>query len=154
MLKLNVRSWLIGKDPDVGKDWGQEEKGTTEGETTQRTWIWANSRRWWRTGKPGVLPSCRHDWATEQELFSDSLLLHPAGERGLSYSVSMLNSQACKVLNLERVTQLIPTQLWAPSWLWHAGFKFTLEVSSVSNLLFQQKESNVRRHFPWGEPQF
>ena len=24
---------------------------------TQRTWVWANSRRWWRTGKPGVLPS-------------------------------------------------------------------------------------------------
>ena len=24
--------WLIWKDPDVGKDWGQEEKGTTEGE--------------------------------------------------------------------------------------------------------------------------
>ena len=22
---------------------------------TQRTWVWANSRRWWRTGKPGVL---------------------------------------------------------------------------------------------------
>ena len=24
--------WLIGKDPDAGKDWGQEEKGTTEDE--------------------------------------------------------------------------------------------------------------------------
>ena len=23
----NVNSWLIGKDPDAGKDWGQEEKG-------------------------------------------------------------------------------------------------------------------------------
>ena len=23
-------SWLIGKDPDAGKDWGQEEKGATE----------------------------------------------------------------------------------------------------------------------------
>ena len=26
----DAKSWLIGKDPDVGKDWGQEEKGTTE----------------------------------------------------------------------------------------------------------------------------
>ena len=25
----HVASWLIWKDPDVGKDWGQEEKGTT-----------------------------------------------------------------------------------------------------------------------------
>ena len=25
----HAKSWLIGKDPDVGKDWRQEEKGTT-----------------------------------------------------------------------------------------------------------------------------
>ena len=25
-----AKSWLIGKDPDAGRDWGQEEKGTTE----------------------------------------------------------------------------------------------------------------------------
>ena len=29
----HVKSWLIGKDSDVGRDWGQEEKGTTEDET-------------------------------------------------------------------------------------------------------------------------
>ena len=34
------------------------------------TWIWASSRSWWWTGKPGVLQSMgsqrvRHDWATE-----------------------------------------------------------------------------------------
>ena len=28
----DVKSWLIWKDPDPGKDWGQEEKGTTEDE--------------------------------------------------------------------------------------------------------------------------
>jgi len=28
----DVKSWLIGKDPDDGKDWGQEEKGTIEDE--------------------------------------------------------------------------------------------------------------------------
>ena len=28
----NVKSRLIGKDPDAGKDWGQEEKGATENE--------------------------------------------------------------------------------------------------------------------------
>ena len=27
-----VKSWLIGKDSDDGRDWGQEEKGTTEDE--------------------------------------------------------------------------------------------------------------------------
>ena len=28
----HVKSWLIGKDPDAGRDWGQGEKGTTEDE--------------------------------------------------------------------------------------------------------------------------
>ena len=28
----DVKSWLIGKDPDAGKDWGQEEKGVLEDE--------------------------------------------------------------------------------------------------------------------------
>ena len=26
----DMKSWLNGKDPDAGKDWGQEEKGVVE----------------------------------------------------------------------------------------------------------------------------
>ena len=38
----------------------------------QWTWVWRNSRRQWRTGKPGVLQSMglqrvRHDWETEKQ---------------------------------------------------------------------------------------
>ena len=29
---LDAKSWLIWKDPDAGRDWGQEEKGMTEDE--------------------------------------------------------------------------------------------------------------------------
>ena len=37
---------------------------------TQWTWVWVNSRSWWRTGRPGVLrfmgsQKVGHDWATE-----------------------------------------------------------------------------------------
>ena len=32
LLPPHAKSWLIGKDPDSGRDWGQEEKGTTEDE--------------------------------------------------------------------------------------------------------------------------
>ena len=67
------KSQLIGKDSDAGKEWGQEEKGVTEDEMaslTQWTRVWANSGRWWRTGKPGVLQSMGsqrvgRNWATE-----------------------------------------------------------------------------------------
>ena len=38
---------------------------------TRWTWVWANSRRWWRTGKLGVLSPWGHrvrqDWVTEQQ---------------------------------------------------------------------------------------
>ena len=30
----HVKSWLIGKDPDAGRDWGQEEKGMIKDEMT------------------------------------------------------------------------------------------------------------------------
>ena len=72
----DVKSWLIWKDPDAGKDWGQEEKGTTEDEMgwmaslTQWTWVWVNSGSWWWTRRPGVLQfmgsqRVGHDWTTE-----------------------------------------------------------------------------------------
>ena len=38
----HAKSWLIGKDSDAGRDWGQEEKGTTEDEMT-----------WWHHGLSG-----------------------------------------------------------------------------------------------------
>ena len=47
--------------------------------TTQWTWVWANSGRWWRTGKPGVLQSMGlqrvgHNWVPKQQQNSYS---HP-----------------------------------------------------------------------------
>ena len=35
---LDAKSWLIGNDPDSGKDWSQEEKRKTEGEGDNRGW--------------------------------------------------------------------------------------------------------------------
>ena len=71
----NVKSWLIRKDPDAGKDWRQEEGGDRGWDgwmasPTQWIWIWASYERWWRTGKPDVLQSMglqrvRHNWETE-----------------------------------------------------------------------------------------
>ena len=71
----HAKSWLTWKDPDAGKDWGQEEKGTTGWDgwmvsTTQWTWVWVDSGSWWWTGRPGILRSMGlqrvgHNWATE-----------------------------------------------------------------------------------------
>ena len=70
----DVKSWLIGKNCDAGKDWGQKERG-------QRRIRWFDSitdlkdlnfSRLWSTEKPGVLHSLGlqrvgHDLATERQ---------------------------------------------------------------------------------------
>ena len=59
---INVKSWLIWKDPDAGEDWKWEEKGTTElrwldGITDMIDMILVDFGSWWWTGRPGVLQS-------------------------------------------------------------------------------------------------
>ena len=70
----DLKNWLIWKDPDAGKDWRQEEKGTTEDEMvgmaslTQWMWVWVTSGSWWWTGKPGESMGSQivgHNWVTE-----------------------------------------------------------------------------------------
>ena len=57
----DMKNWLIWKDPDAGKGWRQEEKGTTEDEMVEwhhwldGTWVWASPGSWWWTGKLGML---------------------------------------------------------------------------------------------------
>ena len=94
VLPMNIQDWsplewtgwislqskgLIWKDPDVGKDWRREEKGSRSGgwmaSLTQWTRVWVNSRSWWWTGRPGMLqsmgsPRVGHDWVTSLSLFT------------------------------------------------------------------------------------
>ena len=47
----DAKNWLIWKDPDAGKDWGQEEKGTTEDEMDGwHHWLDGHESEW----TPGV----------------------------------------------------------------------------------------------------
>ena len=74
----DAKSRLIGKDPDAGKDWRQEEKGKTEDEMVGwHHWLKGHEFEqalgwWWRTMMPGVLQSLRsqrvrHDSLNEQQ---------------------------------------------------------------------------------------
>ena len=63
------RPWCWGRLKAEGEDRGW---GGWMASLTQWTWVWASSRRWWKTGRPGVLQSLEsrrvgHDWATEQQ---------------------------------------------------------------------------------------
>ena len=74
-----MKSWLIGKDTDAGKDSGQEEKGTTEdemvgwnhplnGQEFEQTLVDGEGQG----RQTGMLQSkglqrVEHDWVTEQQ---------------------------------------------------------------------------------------
>ena len=97
-----MKSWLIEKDPEAGKDWEQKEKGVIRGwdgwmaSATQWTWVWARSRRWWRTGEPGVLlymlQRVGDDLAAEQQ--------QPSGRGSLPWALRVLSLRppACWLL--------------------------------------------------------
>ena len=64
----DAKSWLFGKDPDAGRHWGQEEKGTTEDEMAG--WHhWLNGRESGWTpgvddGQEGL--ACCNSWGRKQ----------------------------------------------------------------------------------------
>ena len=80
---------------DAGRDWGQEEKGTTGLDgwmalPTQWTWVWVNSRSWWWTGRPGMLQfmgsqRVGHDWVTELNWTEYAIFFFIEGSSHLSF---------------------------------------------------------------------
>ena len=64
----HAKSWLIGKDPNAGRDWGQEEKGMTEDEIVGwHHWLDAHEFVW----TPGVGdgqggPVCCNSWGRKE----------------------------------------------------------------------------------------
>ena len=79
----DAKSWLIWKDPDAGKDWGKEEKGTTEDEMAGWChWLYGRESEW----SPGVGDGqgglaccdswgCKESDTTEQLNWADIKLL-------------------------------------------------------------------------------
>ena len=65
---LDAKSWLTGKDPDAGKDWGQEEKEETEDEMVG--WHhWLNGHEFEQTpgdGEGQGSLACCSPWVAER----------------------------------------------------------------------------------------
>ena len=67
VLPMNTQDW----SPLGWTGWiSLQSKGLSRDSHSQWTWVWVNSRRWWWTGRPGVLrfmgsQRVGHDWATE-----------------------------------------------------------------------------------------
>ena len=110
----DVKNWVIGKDPDAGKDW-RWEKGMTEDDgwmasQTRWTWVWVKSSSWWWTGRPGVLQSMRlqgvrQDWATQLNWSTTTIKLHAAAATEFQHTlkefkVESRNEALCALGNL------------------------------------------------------
>ena len=66
----DAKSQLIKKDLAAGKDWGQKQGAAEDEMVGYYHWFsghWANSRRQWRTGKPGML-QCMVSQKSQTEL--------------------------------------------------------------------------------------
>ena len=132
----HAKSWLIGKDSDAERDWGQEEKGTTEDEMAGwhhrldgvwvNSWVWVNSGSWWWTGRPGVQQSMGsqrvgHDWATELNRTERVTALSLIGYTGLPLFISLNVFEA----NTQSVCFYLTFCFWlafnSGSWWWTGG---------------------------------
>ena len=71
----DAESWLIGKDPDAGKDWGQEEKGTTDDEMVGwHHWLNGHGFGWTLgvgDGQGGL--ACCSSWARKESDMTEQL---------------------------------------------------------------------------------
>ena len=106
------KNWLIGKDPNAGNDWRQEEKGMTEDEmvdgitdsvdmSLSKLWELVTERR------PGMLQSMGsqrvgHDWVTELNWWKikrrSLFYKHEFGDWNISYSI-MMYIKVCSMLH-------------------------------------------------------
>ena len=71
----DAKSWLVGKDPDAGKDWGQEERRMTEDEMVG--WHhWLNGHEFGQTpgigdGQGGLV--CCGSWSSKELVMTERL---------------------------------------------------------------------------------
>ena len=70
-----MQSWLIGKNSDAGRDWGQEEKGTTEDEMARwHHWLDGREAEWtpgFGDGQGGLV--CCNSWGRKESDMTEQL---------------------------------------------------------------------------------
>ena len=116
----HVKSWLIGKDPDAGRDWEQEKKGKTEDETAGwHHWLYGHEFGW----TPGVgdgqggLACCNSQGHKESDMtgwlnwteystvhIHHNFFMHSSGDGhlGCFHVVAVVKSAAMKLCNIPK----------------------------------------------------
>ena len=100
----DAKSWLIWKDPDAGKDWGQEEKGITEDEMVG--WHhWLNGQGFGWTpgvgdGQGGL--ACCSSWGHKQSDTTGQLKWMPFAAMSMDLEMNILNAANQKQISHDR----------------------------------------------------
>ena len=135
----HVKSWLIEKDSDAGRDWGQEEKGTTEHEMAG--WHhWLDGRECeWTLGfgdGQGGLEYC--DSWSHKESDSTELICNVFGyTRWLSGKESACQCRRCQYLGFDPWVRKNP---WRSNWQ-----PLPIFLSRESN-----RQKSLVDYSPWG----
>ena len=116
----HAKSWLIGKDSDSGRDWGQKEKGTTEDEMAGwHHWLDGRESEWTLgvgDGQGGL--ACCSSWSCKESDTTERLNWTESGFTSFHYNKSWV--QLC-------------VQSWESSW-WTTTPKAVLETPDTLKL--------------------
>ena len=146
----HAKSWLIWKDPDAGRDWGQEEKGVTEDEMAG--WHhWLNGREsGWTLGVGFVQGglACCHSWGRKEldvtewlnwtETWRINQILKTKPNTNTHVLEAEVRQQLILHLPFDTVGQL-PALMWAVA----AHCASLRPISSASQLLYECMSSGT-----------
>ena len=145
---LDAKNWLIGKDPNAGKDWGQEEKGKTEDEMTG--WYhWLNRHEFDQTlgdsERQGSMAYCSpwgHKGSDMTEWLSNNnigYLIQCSPFNGAPNYVSCVLLEICKQIKVYQIKCIIWIELLFQWYSCNTTTVFILYPSTVffeSSLIF------------------
>ena len=105
----HVKSWLIGKDSDAGRDWGQDEKGKTEDEMAGwHHWLDGHESEWTLgvgDGQGGL--ACCNSWGhkesdtTERLNWTELMFRFAHASKWLSGFLQVPNSESVSMSGIE-----------------------------------------------------
>ena len=141
----DVTSWLIRKDPNAGKDWRQEEEGTTEDEMVG--WphrlnghVFERTQSWWWKRRPGVLQfmglqRIGHDWATELTWTGGESKVQCCKEQYCigTWNVKPTNQGKLEEIEWEMTSVSVNTEILGISWL---KWTTTCEFNSADHYIY------------------
>ena len=141
----HAKSWLIGKNSDAGRDWEQEEKGTTEDEMAGwHQWLDGRESEWTPGDgdEQGGMTCCdswgRKDSDTTERLNWTELFLYQQNKK-LQKSIDRRRNKLWFICTVEYYTVVKMNDLWLYAKIW----------MNLRNLMLNKKAYLCRIHLVW-----